>query len=164
MVLRPTILLLFCLLLAACGFQLRGQAQLPTAMDHTFVDVADDSSAFIRRFTRELEASGVTLANQPGDGTAVLRIHAERMRREALTISGGARVREFLLIFEIDHELHGPDGEMLIERETLRLTREYSFDEQEILAAQREREFLEDELRRAMSARLLRRLEAVAAP
>lgn len=164
MSLRSITLLMACLLLAACGFQLRGEARLPPAMDSTWLDAADDSSAFVRQLALQLEANGVSLLDQPDSDAAVLLIHGERMQHQALTISGQARVREFMLIFEVDFELLGPDGEVLVERESLSMTRDYSFDAQEILAAQREREFLEDDLRRAMSVRLLRRLEAVNAP
>ena len=45
--------------------------------------------------------------------------------------------------------------------EVLRLTRDYSFDEQEILAATREEEFLRADLRQIMAGRVLRRLEGL---
>lgn len=161
MMLRPLAIVLTCLLLVACGFQLRGEARLPAVMERTWLAVADDRTAFARDLARHLEASGVELVERAGDGTATLEIFSERMQREALTITGQARVREFLLIYDVEFELRDAEGNVLIERERLQLTRDYSFDEQEILAAQREQEFLESDLRRAMTARLLRRLEAL---
>lgn len=158
---RTLPLVMFCLLLSACGFQLRGEARLPAVMDETYLQVDDDSTPFMRELGLRLEANGAGLVDRPGEGSAVLQIHSERMRREPLTISGQARVREFLLTFEVDFELRDGDGEALIERERLYLTRDYSFDEQEILAAQREEEFLRADLRRAMTERMLRRLEAL---
>jgi LPS-assembly lipoprotein len=164
MPLRAPAILLACLLLAACGFQLRGEATLPAVMDRTWLAVADEHSVFARDLARHLEASGVELVGRAGEEAATLEIFSERMQREALTITGQARVREFMLIFDVEFELRDGDGEVLIERERLQLTREYSFDEQEILAAQREQEFLEADLRRAMTSRVLRRLEAVGQP
>ena len=161
MPLRTLSLAMLCLLLAACGFQLRGEASLPAAMDRTWLQVSDEDSAFIRDLGRHLRANGVELVDGPDEQAATLQVFAERMRREPLTITGQARVREFLLLFDVEFELRDAEGNVLIEREWLQLTRDYSFDEQEILAAQREQEFLEDDLRRAMTTRLLRRLEAV---
>jgi len=154
-------LIIVCLALSACGFQLRGEASLPQAMNDTWLDTPDDNTAFVRELSLLLRANGVSISSTQQPGAAQLRILSERMRRDALTISGRARVREFVLGFEVDFELRDPDGEVLIERETLRMSRDYSFDEQEILAATREEEFLRDEMRRSMAARMLRRLEAL---
>ena len=162
---RSSVLMLLPLvLLAGCGFQLRGEARLPEAMARTWLAVPDANSIFVRELAVRLEADGVELLSGPDPAAAALRIHRERLRSEPLTISGQARVREFVLIFELDFSLEDGAGEELIARETLRLTREYSFDEQAILAATREEEFLRADLRRAMAAQLLRRLEAVPAP
>jgi len=158
------IALLMVLILSACGFQLRGEARLPEAMAQTWLAVPDPNSSFARELSLRLRASGVEVLEQAQADSAVLRIHAERLRSEPLTISGQARVREFVLVFDLDFELIDGRGETLIPRETLRLTREYSFDEQAILAATREEEFLRAELRQAMASRLMRRLEAVPAP
>lgn len=160
MMARLTLLVLI-LALSACGFQLRGEARLPEAMQKTWLATADDSTAFVRELTLMLRANGVDLQSRPAAGTAELRIHAERLRSEALTIAAGARVREFVLIFDVEFELLDGEGNVLIPRETLRLTRDYSFDEQEILAATREEEFLRNDLRQGMAAQMLRRLEAL---
>jgi LPS-assembly lipoprotein len=158
---RVAVVVVTCLLMAACGFQLRGEARLPAVMDQTWLQVTDDRSAFVRELGRHLQANGVELVDAPGEQVATLQVFTERMRREPLAITGQARVREFLLMFDVEFELRDGKGNVLIERERMQLTRDYSFDEQEILAAQREQEFLEADLRRAMTMRLLRRLESV---
>ncbi len=160
MVMRVPVVFALSVMLVACGFQLRGEAQLPAVMDRTWLQYADDSSGFVQNLTRHLRANGVEVIDQPDERAATLQIVSERMRREPLTITGQARVREFLLMFDVEFELRDGLGNVLIERERLQLTRDYSFDEQEILAAQREQEFLEADLRRAMTVRLLHRLEA----
>ncbi|MFU8832855.1 MAG: LPS assembly lipoprotein LptE [Wenzhouxiangella sp.] len=158
---RALLIILVCSLVVGCGFQLRGEARLSPAMQETWLHVPDDSTAFVRELTLMLRANGVQVRSRPSDEAAELRIFAERMRREALTISGQARVREFVLVFDVDFELTDASGDLLIGRETLRMTRDYSFDEQEILAGTREEEFLRNDLRQAMAAQMLRRLEAL---
>lgn len=155
---RTLALTVMCAWLAGCGFQLRGEARLPAVMSETRLVAADDTSLFVRELGLLLEANGARVVDHPD--AAVLQIYSERVRREPLSISGQARVREYLLIHEVEFELRDADGGILIEREQLRLTRDYSFDEQEILGAQREEEFLRDDLRREMASRLMRRLEA----
>ncbi|WP_376695060.1 LPS-assembly lipoprotein LptE [Wenzhouxiangella sp. EGI_FJ10305] len=158
----PVLVILSVALLAACGFQLRGDARLPGFMDRTFVAVADDSTVFMRELGLLLEANGVELAGEPGPEAATLRIDSQNIWRQPLSVSGQARVREFLIVFEVSWLLENVEGEQVLERSTIRLTRDYSFDEGEILAAQREEEFLRDDLGRAMATQLVRRLEALA--
>lgn len=155
-------ILLMAVLLAACGFQLRGDARLPGSMDRTYVAVADDSTVFVRELGLLLEASGVEIVDEPSPQAATLRVDSQRIWRQPLSVTGQARVREFLIVFEVSWRLEDPDGEVVLERSTLRLTRDYSFDEGEILAAQREEEFLRDDLGRAMADQMIRRLEALA--
>lgn len=148
-------------LLTACGFQLRGEARLPDFMDRTFLAAADDSSLFVRELGLLLEANGVERVDQGNPEAATLRIESQSMSRQPLSVSGRARVREYLLVFEVSWRLENPAGEVVLERDQLRITRDYSFDENEILAAQREEEFLRDDLSRTMANRLVRRLEAL---
>lgn len=147
-------------LLVGCGFQLRGQASLPEAMSTTWLSVPDATSAFARELSLLLRGNGVRLADGPGDGIAELRILREDITRRALTISGDARVREFELVFDLRFSLVGPSGEVLMPPESLRLERDFQFDEQEILGAATEEELLRENLRRNMAAALIRRLEA----
>ncbi|MDZ7790234.1 MAG: LPS assembly lipoprotein LptE [Xanthomonadales bacterium] len=154
-------LILFAALVSACGFQLRGEARLPAYMERTFVAVADDSTVFVRELGLLLEANGITVVDKPGPEAATLRIDAQNIWRQPLSVTGQARVREFLIVFEVAWRLEDAQGEVALERSTIRLTRDYSFDEAEILAAQREEEFLRDNLGRAMANQLVRRLEAL---
>lgn len=146
--------------LASCGFQLRGAAELPPAMATTMIRIDDPTTAFARNLSRRLEANGVRVTGDAADAGAILDIPIARIRREAVSISGAARVREYRLNFDVAFRLVTPDGATLLDRQELTLARDYSFDEQEILASTREEEFLRDELYRAMVDQVIRRLEA----
>lgn len=148
------------LVLAGCGFQLRGTASLPEEMATTWVNVEDPTSPFARELELLLRGNDVELAEGPGEGVAELRILRERITRRALTISEDARVREFELVFDLRFSLIGPSGDVLLGPESLRLQRDFQFDEQEILGAATEEEMSREELRRSMAASLIRRLEA----
>ena len=154
------IALLLSALVSGCGFQLRGAANLPEEMSTTWVNIPDSSSAFVRELELLLRGNGVTLAEGPGEGVAELRITRDRITRRALTISGDARVREFELVFDLQFSLVGPSGDVLLGPESLRLERDFQFDEQAILGATTEEELLREDLRRSMAAALIRRLEA----
>ena len=151
-------------LLAGCGFELRGSASLPTEMERTRLELSDADSRFARELRLLLEANGVTVVDAAAEDAAVLRVSRERISRRALTVSGNARVRESELVFELGFSLTGPDGARLLSNETLRLVRDFQFDEQEILGASNEEDLLREDLRRSMAAAVIRRLEAVRTP
>lgn len=157
---RALCALLVAAVMSGCGFQLRGAASLPEEMSSTWLDARDRTSPFIRELELLLRANGVALAESPGNGIARLEILTERITRRALSISGEARVREFELVFELRFRLVGPGGNELLPAESLRLQRDYTFDEQEILGAANEEEMIREELRRSMAQALIRRLEA----
>jgi len=152
--------ILLAAVVSGCGFKLRGAADLPVEMSTTWVKVPDPSSAFARELELLLRGNGVTIAEGPGQGIAELRILRERITRRALSISGEARVREFELVFELQFTLVDASGGVLLGPDTLRLERDFQFDEQEILGATTEEELLRENLRRSMAAALVRRLES----
>lgn len=161
---RSTFVVMLALMMTGCGFQLRGSANLPSAMDSTRLELADPDSLFARELRLLLEANGARVVDDAAEGAAVLRIVRERISRRALTVSGNARVREYELVFELAFNLTGPGGERLVPTETLRLVRDFQFDEREILGASNEEDLLREDLRRAMASALIRRLEAVESP
>ncbi len=148
------------LVVPACGFQLRGAAELPEAMARTHISQADPTTRFARSLDRQLRANGVEVLEDEAGATATLEVSEARMTRRPLTVSGTAQVREYELVFVLIYRLVDQDGDTLLPEDRIVLERSYSFDEQEILGARREEEFLRDELSDAMVAQLIRRLEA----
>lgn len=149
--------LLCAMLLSACGFQLRGAAELPAVMDRTKLVIQDRYSDFARELQRGLTQNGVQLVE--GDYGARLEIPVNRARREILSVGGTARVREFRVRHRVEFRLVAADGQELLPLQIVEQTREVTFDETEILAAEREEEFLREELAVDMAQQVLRRLQ-----
>lgn len=146
-----------CLQLAACGFHLQAPSELPEAMSQTLIRAEDPYSPFVRRLTILLEQNGVRVVDTP-PATAILEIPVNQVRREVLTIGDNARVREYRVRHQITFRLVDAQGGELVPEQSLERSRVISFDEQDILAATREEEFLRDELADTMSRLLVRHL------
>ena len=129
--------------LTACGFQLRGDLNLPPEMARTQLQIADEYDPFARELKRLLTRSGVTLVRD--DPTARLQVPINRASREILSVGDSARVREFRVRYRVEFSLADGQGNVLQPRRTAEQSREVVFDETEILASQREQEFLEEE-------------------
>ena len=162
---KPTRILLLLslpLLLAACGFQLRGDADLPEEMAKTHMAVDDPYSTLARRVQTMLEQSGVQFVG-PSQATAVLEIPENRVLTQVLTIADNARVREYRVSHTIQFRLTDAEGNELMEMQTLRQAREISFDEQKILASSREQEYLKEDLAENLARQMVNRIESISA-
>jgi LPS-assembly lipoprotein len=153
-------LLLAAWLCSACGFQLRDQATLPPAMARTQMVVDDPYSTLARRLRVMLERSGVQLV-ESGQATAILEIPANQVVTEVLTIADNARVREYRVTHTVQFRLTDAAGQELIGLQTLRQSREISFDEQKILASSREQEYLREDLAETLARLMVARLESI---
>ena len=158
---RTLILMLtFSLLGAGCGFQLRGEANLPPEMAMTQMVVDDEYSTLARRVRVLLERSGVEFTSSD-QASAVLEIPRNQVVTEVLTIADNARVREYRITHTVEFRLTDVEGRELIGWQTLRQSREISFDEQKILASSREQEYLREDLAETLAQLLVARLESL---
>jgi LPS-assembly lipoprotein len=156
---RWLLMLLAGLAVSACGFQLRSEARLPEEMSATQMVVDDENSTLARRVRTMLEQSGVRFTNG-AEATAVLEIPTNRVVTEVLTIGDNARVKEYRITHTVRFRLTDTDGRELLPMQTLRQAREISFDEQKILAASREQEYLEKDLAETLARLMVTRLES----
>lgn len=145
------------LLVSACGFQLQTRAELPPEMQRTRLEVQSPDSEFARRLEVHLEQSGVQVVSVLGDA-AVLEVPLNRTRNEIQSIGDNARVREYLVRHTVQFRLLDSEGAELIPLQTFEQSRVYQFNEQDILAADREREFLSDDLSDSLARMVVRRL------
>jgi LPS-assembly lipoprotein len=151
--------LLVVLTLAGCGFQLRGEAQLPSAMTRTYIAAPRPNDALPRQVAVLLKANEIQVVKQRSGASAILVIEEDRMLREVQSVGATARVREFVLRYLVRFHLEDPAGEILMPTQTMELREDYQFDQQQVLGTTSEEELLRRELVRTMSGHILRRLE-----
>ncbi|MGB7453843.1 MAG: LPS assembly lipoprotein LptE [Lysobacterales bacterium] len=144
-------------LLNACGFHLQSKPDFPLEMQRTRLEVQDPYSQFARRLETHLEQNGVNVVTSLPDA-AVLEVPLNAARKEIQSIGDNARVREFLLRHTVQFRLLARDGTELIPLQTIEQSRVYSFNEQDILAAEREDEFLRNDLADSLARMVVRRL------
>lgn len=144
-------------LLNACGFHLQSKPDFPLDMQRTRLEVQDPYSQFARRLETHLEQNGVNVVTTLPDA-AVLEVPTNMARKEIQSIGDNARVREFLLRHIVEFRLLASDGTELIPLQTFEQSRVYSFNEQDILAAEREDEFLRNDLADSLARMVVRRL------
>jgi len=154
---RLVSILLTSAMLGACGFQLQTRAELPVQMQQTRLEIQSPYSPFARRLEILLEQNGVKIVSS-GDSAVILEVPKNRMRKEIQSIGDNARVREYLIRHTVQFRLLDSDGAELIPLQTFEQSRVYRFNEQDILAAEREDEFLRKDLSDSLARMVVRRL------
>jgi LPS-assembly lipoprotein len=148
------------LLLGGCGFHLAGRAQLPPTLAAAWVDSKDAQSDFYHSLRAALKASGTSLQESSGAGTATIRILQDGVSERVLTVSA----RNIPTAYELSYTVQvsvSIGGNELMAAETHTALREYSFDETALLAKERERDTLSAALADELVTRVMRRLASL---
>ena len=156
---RLLVVLCVAALFAGCGFKPRAQLALASDLGPVAVSTADPYSPLGQDLATALERAGATPAVE-GQPAATLQVVAESMRTRPLTFESGASVREYQTLYRVEFQLTGADGALQVPRQTVELTREYTYDAIGSIGSPAEERLLQEELRRDMVAAILRRLDA----
>jgi LPS-assembly lipoprotein len=157
-------------LLAGCGFHLAGTRQLPSQLSWIYIDVVTPYQvekppleAALR--TRILRRGGV-VSGKAGASRTVLRISELAESREVLSVDPFGKAVEYQLTTRLRYELL-EDGKPVVPGDVMRVSRDYSFNAQQVLAKEAEearlQSFIQDELAELLLLRLEASLNAKAA-
>lgn len=146
------------LLLAGCGFHLRGEASLP--FDTLYIQ-SPPGSLFASQLRRVIAASSHTrIAEKPDEAEAVLQILSEQREKEILSLSATGRVREFQIRYRVRYQVIGKDKHMITPSSEILLRRDFSFNDEAALSKESEEALLYRDMQTDAVQQLVRRLQA----
>ena len=143
------------LLLAGCGFHLRGRELLPKSLAELEVEAVDPQSDFTHALRAQLAAAGVRL-DGGAPGAVRVRILADQADERVLAVSARNIPTAYELSYRVRVSVESGGRELMAPEEHV-LTREYSYDERTALAKLRERDALYQALAEDLAALYLRR-------
>jgi LPS-assembly lipoprotein len=150
-------LLFFLVLLAGCGFQLRGAVTVPPEMARTYIETQDRHSLFYRKLRESFRRSGVLMTDSPADATSTFTILADDTGQRVLSVSARNVPREFEVYYTVLYQLQTANRTLIPARDQT-LTRDYTWDETLVLGKEREesmlREAIADDLVRVVMMQL----------
>lgn len=152
-----------CVLLAisACGFRLQGVATYPPELEAVHLDMPDANSDLAFQLRRTLAAAEVTLAGDPAQATATVKVASERYGRRVKSVSAQNRPTEFEVYYEVEYLVTTPSS-TLVPRQALARSRIFPYNEREVLGKQQEEDLLRDALARDIAGVITRRLADLA--
>jgi LPS-assembly lipoprotein len=178
---RLTLILLFCGLLGACGFKLRGSADLP-AHQLPFATLAltlAPTSEFYAQLKRNIEASSAgTRVVDASEAEAILTVLSDTSQKNILSLNTSGRVREFQLVrsFTFKVQANNPaaapvpqvkytDAPVATPTEyvppsTIVLRREVTYSDELVLSKEAEESLLWRDIQKDLVEQLMRRLAA----
>lgn len=157
---RNGLLMACALLLAACGFQLQGRAKLPDPLNRAYVQADDNQSDFVQGLRKALLNSGADVVKQPDGTSAVVQIIKDEVTTRVLSVSANNLPREYEVTYTVHFAVRASDQEILAPQK-LSVTRDYTFDETQLLAKEQEEEILREGLARDLVGLVMRRLSSL---
>jgi len=159
--LRRKIALTPFLLLAGCGFRLRGSAEVPFETLY----IPNAKSGIGLDLKRNIEAGTLArVVDDPKQAQAVLQFTQESRGRHILTLTGAGRVREFELRYLVSFRVHDGKGGEYVPLSSIELAREMTFTDAQILAKEAEEQLLFRDMQSDMVQQILRRLASARRP
>ncbi len=146
-------------LLAACGFRLKGATPLPFTTLYTNIA---ENSAFGAAMRRAITASSprTRIVADPTQAEVRLVQLANNQRLRELSIDAEGRVEDYELNLEFIFQLVDASGHLLIPPTTLRATRELPYDDTMVQAKQSEITDVFQQMQQSMVDRVVRLLSA----
>ncbi|MEO8719441.1 MAG: LPS assembly lipoprotein LptE [Burkholderiales bacterium] len=149
------------LLLAACGFQLRGAAALP--FETLYVPGA--TSGIALDLKRNIQSGSTTrVVDDPKAAEALLQFTEETRAKEILSLSTAGRVREFRLVYRVRFRVGDGKGGEFLPPTTVVLSRNVTYDDSVALAKETEEQLLFRDMQNDMVQQIMRRLAAARRP
>jgi len=148
--------------LTACGFHLRNSLALLPDTPAVKVQSAVQYSELAKLLRRGLKASGATLADEDAKtGFAQVQVLSERWGDLPIAIDSQGRAQEYSLRYAAIFSVTTANGAVLVPQQVIELSRDYVSPPVDATGTATEREILADELRKDMSASILRRIDSV---
>ena len=152
--------LVLSLALGGCGFRLAGSEHLPAVLAKPYLSVKDPYTDFSREFERELKSSGALLQLGRRDATATIEVTKDQIEQRTLAVSARNIPTDYELRYTVTFDVKGADADIL-PPQTITLSRDYSFEENELLAKEHEADILRASMARDLATMAMRILSRV---
>lgn len=140
-----------------CGFQVRGATQYPEGMEVVYVDSDDRYSPFYRELTSTFRQGGLMLTPDATKADTIFRVSQDQSGRRVLSVSARNVPVEYEVYYTIRYSVT-INGEERLAVQQLTLTRNYTYNDTEVLGKSIEESVLRDALAAELVGRVTRRI------
>lgn len=157
-------LLVICIMftsLTACGWRLRGSLDKELSLPPLYLEIKSGSPDLRSELPQTLRAAGVQLEPKRESAQLILVISNETQQRRVLAVGRVGKVSEYELLYQLSFSVRDQAGKEVLASDAIRQQRDYTFNENEVLAKGEEERQLFGFMRSMAIQTLLRRLQAL---
>jgi len=151
--------------LSGCGFHLRGTSAVSLPPELSVMRVTMGGASYppllVEVRNAMLSLGSVKLTDDVSAAVPVLLLAGESIQSQVLAMDSAGRISAYLLVYRVSFSLTGTDGKTLLPSQAIRMQREYTFDRLNVIATEKQSEFLQTEMRRDAAQQILRRLASL---
>ena len=152
------LVLMLSLLLAACGFHLRGQGAFAMPFQKLYVQAANEYTPFINDLKSAFQRNHVQVTDTASQAQLTLQIVSERADKQILSLSAAGRVIEYRLQYHISLRAYDKEQQDWLAAQEITITRSFPYDDTQILAKQQEEALLYQNMLGDAVEQVLRRM------
>jgi len=153
--------LVLAIMVAACGFQLRGSHLEPLKNSSVYIK-STGASSLVSQLKKQLAFAEVPVVMDAGQAEYIIEVGGESFKRSVLSVSAQTgKVEEYELTYNISFTIMGPEGKVLLKNEPVTTRRDFTFDEDSVLGKYDEENKLREDITRYAADTILRRLQSV---
>ena len=146
------------MILAGCGFQLRGAPPVSSALEPLAVDCSSQVPDTLCRSLREQLRLGNVRVVPAAEAAYILSLKNFERDRRASAITAQAAAAEYTLRHSVDLEVISADRVPMVATTRLTTSESYRYDETNVLARQREEETLSQQMDDRLAQQVIFRL------
>ncbi|WP_177419397.1 LPS-assembly lipoprotein LptE [endosymbiont of Lamellibrachia barhami] len=147
------------LILAGCGFHLKGYHQATPNLNGLFVENGENRKSLAGVLQRDLRASGVALAADAAEAKNRLSL-TEIFKYRVLSVDENGKALEYELRLKSDFFVVDREGKAALPDQHLELVRELTYSGTDELGRRNEAKLVRGDMRTDMADQIVRRLQA----
>ncbi|MFM9834822.1 MAG: LPS assembly lipoprotein LptE [Methylophilaceae bacterium] len=155
--LRLWFVLLMSASLIACGFHMRGAADVP----FNSIYIQGSTIVISKALKKNLTLNSVKVLDSADSAELLLEIVGEESEKRILSLAGTGKVNEFELYYRVHYRTKLAAEALWSQVQTVEARRDYSYDDTQLLAKQGEEKRLNEDMQSSVVNSLVRRLSAL---
>jgi LPS-assembly lipoprotein len=149
--------MLLSLAITACGFQLRGMADLSFKHLH----IQGKTLSISKDLARTFASNQIKIVDKINEAELLLELLDESNQKRIQSLSGGGLVREFELNYQVQYRTRQPADALWSKVQTVQVRRDFSYDDKNLLGKADEETRLNTDMRNDAIREIMRRLGAI---
>jgi LPS-assembly lipoprotein len=150
--------MLCCLMLASCGFHLRGTGDSALQIPALHLTAENVHGELIYALEQRLSSRGTQVVGSRDLAPWTMNILSERFSRRVVSTTKDISVGKYELILQVRFNLATRDGKLLVPPASLIVERIYDYDPSNLTGSDAEEELLRQEMRAEIADSIIRRI------